>query len=396
MSIVSFAPVTTSCLVVASPIESPTFTQLTSPLEPILQTLTPLESASNRPITFTFEHQLKCLVYYHTEEYPSAQGLLDDIHHDVCIRQQLTPEEGMGQSTFYEANATRGVTQMLEVFDRLATKVSKRLGMTHAALGKLTAVDGSLIDASLSMAWADYTASSHKAKAHLGLDINHGIPRKLFLTEGKGAERPFVSAILQPGETGVLDRGYQDHSRFDAWIDQGKHFVARIKKNTHSDVLESLSFEKAGKVFFFAKVMLGDAQHRMNHPVYLVGYRVGKKRFWVVTDRGELTAEQIAFIYSLRWEVELLFAWWKRHLKVYHLISRSRHGVLLQMLAGLVTYLLLVWHCYLCYGERKPSVRRLRALRRQLRQERGAVLHVTVFYTILIGLIFLSQTYAKS
>jgi IS4 transposase len=36
----------------------------------------------------------------------------------------------------------------------------------------------------------------------------------------------------------------------------------------------------------------------------------------VATDRADLTAEQIAFIYSLRWEIEKLFSWWKRHLKV--------------------------------------------------------------------------------
>ena len=29
------------------------------------------------------------------------------------------------------------------------------------------------------------------------------------------------------------------------------------------------------------------------------------------------------------------FAWWKRRLKVYHLISISRHGLMIQMLAGL-------------------------------------------------------------
>jgi len=39
-------------------------------------------------------------------------------------------------------------------------------------------------------------------------------------------------------------------------------------------------------------------------------------------------------IYNLRWQIEKFFAWWKRRLKVYHLIS-SRHGLMIQMLAGL-------------------------------------------------------------
>jgi len=169
------------------------------------------------------------------------------------------------------------------------------------------------------MIWAEYRDSSNKAKVHVGFDLNHGIPRKLYLTEGKGAERPHVDAILEPEETGVLDRGFQDHALFDKWIDDGKHFVARLKSNTKWEELEKLPFVKGGKIFFFAKVLLSDENHRMKHPVYLVGYRIGKKVYWVVTDRADLTAEEIAFIYCLRWEIEEFFCWWKKHLKVYHL-----------------------------------------------------------------------------
>jgi hypothetical protein len=349
---------------------------LIAPLETILTEITTLESTSNRPITFTFDHQLKSLIYYHTEEFTSAQALLEEMQdEDSFAHHNLVPEVGLGESTFYEANISRGLTQMLEVFGRLARKVSKHLGVAHAQLGDLVAIDGSLIDATLSMIWADYRDSKNKAKVHLGFDLNRGIPRKLYLTGGKGGERPFVSCILESGQTGVMDRGYQDHSRFDEWIDEEKHFVARLKNNTKWGVLEKLPFDKNSKVFFFAKVQLGDENHRMQHPVYLVGFRVGKKIFWVATDRADLTAAEIAFIYSLRWEIEKLFSWWKRHLKVYHLISRNRHGMLLQLLAGLVTYLLLVLYCYQLYGE-KPSIRRLRELRRRIRRETGPAIYL--------------------
>jgi len=353
--------------------------------------LTPLESQCNRPITFTFEHQVKCLIYYHTGEYISAQALLHDMQNDESIKHLVNCPEGFGQSTFYEANSSRGVTQMLEVFDRLAKKVSKYLRISHAQLGNLVAIDGSLIDASLSMTWADYKSSTNKAKIHLGFDLNRSIPLKLYLTEGKGSERPFVGHILEPGQTGIVDRGYQNHDRFDEWIDDGKHFVARLKSNTKWDIIEKLPFNKNSRVFFFAKVWLGDENHKMRHPVYLVGFRVGKKKFWVSTDRADLTAEQIAFIYSLRWEIEKLFSWWKRHLKVYHLISRNRHGMLLQLLAGLITYLLLVLYCYQQYGERQPSILRLRQLRCSIRKEMGYkvyVIHINIEVIFLLLLFY--------
>lgn len=263
-------------------VTSPTFDQVWAPLEELLPTITPLESQGNHPLSFTFPYQLKSLVYYHTEAFTSAQDLLQAMREDPSclrsrkqvVRQTLVPPGGLGESTFYEANATRGASQMLEVLDRLSKKVSKRLKIEPMELGDLMAIDGSLIDASLSMVWADYSSSTRKAKVHLGFDLNHGIPRVLYLTDGKGAERPFVAPLLQKGQTGVLDRGYQDHARFDEWIAQGKHIVARIKKNTQWEILQELPVPEDTPIFFFAKVRLGDDAHTMTHPVYLVGFRL--------------------------------------------------------------------------------------------------------------------------
>jgi hypothetical protein len=70
----------------------------------------------------------------------------------------------------------------------------------------------------------------------------------------------------------------------------------------------------------------------------------------------------------LRWTIESFFAWWKRHLKVYHLIARSPYGLLMQILAGLITYLLLAIFCHEEHGER-VSIKRVRELRNNIRNE---------------------------
>jgi transposase len=103
-------------------------------------------------------------------------------------------------------------------------------------------------------------------------------------------------------------------------------------------------------------------------PLRLVGYRVDGKEYWIATDRFELTAEQIAQIYKLRWDIEKFFAWWKRHLRVYHLISRSEHGLKVQILAGLITYLLLAIYCYQQHGE-GVGIKRVRELRSKIFNE---------------------------
>jgi len=393
MSIVSCSPLSPSIEERNFASTSPTFSALLAPLNAQLAYLTPLVSGSNKPLSYTFEYQVRGLVYYHTEGYTSAQDLLQAAGSDEFVNRLLVPETGLGESTFYEANATRGSLQMLELVDRLFKKASKCVGITYAELGNLVAIDGSLVGACLSMTWADYCWHARKAKAHMGFDLNRGIPRKLILTSGKSPERPFVPQLLETGETGVLDRGYQDHQRFDRWIEDGRHFVARLRKNTQRQILEHLPFPKGTAIFFFSKVLLGDQLHQMTHPVYLVGFKSRGKTYWIATDRKDLSAQQIAFIFSLRWHIETFFAWWKRHLKVYHLISRNQHGVLLQLLAGLTTYLLLVIYFHQRYQER-PSLRRFRQLRRDIRQETQSAINLHIYVVIqldssLLLLLFL-------
>jgi hypothetical protein len=52
---------------------SPTFSQLLAPLEAHLPHLSPLVSRSNRPLDFTFAHQVGALVYYTPKPLPRAK-----------------------------------------------------------------------------------------------------------------------------------------------------------------------------------------------------------------------------------------------------------------------------------------------------------------------------------
>ena len=46
----------------------------------------------------------------------------------------------------------------------------------HKELGELISIDCSLIDAVLSMYWADYRKGAKKAKGHFEFNTNSGIP----------------------------------------------------------------------------------------------------------------------------------------------------------------------------------------------------------------------------
>ena len=67
---------------------------------------------------------------------------------------------------------------------------------------------------------------------------------------------------------------------------------------------------------------------------------------------GSICGDQIALVYKLRRDIEKFFAWWKRHLRVYHLI----------------TYLIPAIYCHEQHGE-KVSNKRVRELRNKIINE---------------------------
>ena len=63
-------------------------------------------------------------------------------------------------------------------------------------------------------------------------------------------------------------------------------------------------------------VLLGiRGKNLIEKPVRLVGYKIDGKKYWIATNRFDLSAKQIAIIYKLRWEIEKFFGWWKAILK---------------------------------------------------------------------------------
>jgi len=255
------------------------------------------------------------------------------------------------------------------LFEQLYKQAHGVLPKNFEDLGDLVDIDGSLIDAVLSMYWADYRKGSKKAKGYFGFDINRGVPNKVYLTNGNGAERPFVGRILSPGQTGVMDRGYQSHKDFDLLQQDGKHFVCRIKIKTTRTVVKQNPVDPDSYVFYDSVVLLGTPRiNQSEKSVRVVGYKIDGVKYFIATDRHDLTAEQIATAYKLRWRIETFFKWWKKHLKVYHLIARSEYGLMLQILGGLITYLLMAIYCRTKFNE-PVSIKRVRELRATIRNE---------------------------
>lgn len=349
--------------------EPPSFENLFTPIDTLTPSIPCLESRGHRPLRMEFIDQLKALVSFHLEEHKSGRELLQFLEEDHFAKRVIAPRQGIKKSSFFEAINSRGLEQMFYVFKQLQAQAATTIPKAHADLGELIAIDGSYIETVLSMHWADYSDQKTKAKVHMAFDLNRSIPSRIVLTDGKVDERPYVTELLSRDQTGVMDRNYQSYKHFDQWQAEGKHFVCRLRIDHRKTEISCNPVSEESIVFYDALVLLGaEGVNQTKKQVRLIGYRVDHKKYWVATDRFDLSAEQIAAIYKERWEIEKFFAWWKRHLKVYHIIARSRYGLTMQILAGLITYLLLAIYCQNQFGE-GVSIKRVRQLRIQIRNE---------------------------
>ena len=279
-----------------------TVAQLFKPFKASIDQVPALVARGNRPLQMNFEDQLKILTYYHLEEHSSGRHLLQVLKQENFAATHIAPPGGIEKSAFFEAINSRGLEQMAHVYEDLQKQATAKLPIAKeiSDLGDLVAIDGSLINATLSMVWADYRKGIKKAKIHMGFDIGHGIPQKITMTDGKGNEREQANKIIKPGQTGVYDRGYQCYNNFDDWQTQGRHFVCRIKASSSKTVLKNNIFNPDSHISYDAVVLLGTKGiNQTKQKVRVVGYNVDGVTYWVATDRFDLTAEQIALIYKM-------------------------------------------------------------------------------------------------
>ncbi|WP_041283834.1 hypothetical protein [Desulfobacca acetoxidans] len=103
----------------------------------------------------TFEHQLKSLVGLYLKEYDSTWHLLQFLEEDDYAREFIAPADGIKRSSYCEAINTRGLEQLIYVYEKLHEQTTRTLPLEYPELGDLVAIDGSLINAVLSMTSAD-------------------------------------------------------------------------------------------------------------------------------------------------------------------------------------------------------------------------------------------------
>ncbi|UJL48286.1 IS4 family transposase [Virgibacillus sp. NKC19-16] len=210
----------------------------------------------------------------------------------------------------------------------------------------LKVIDSSTLPLNLTnFKWAAFRKTKAGAKLHLKLvfmDKYTVYPEQVVITPAKEHDRNQLEVLVDDKEAMyVFDRGYVDYERFDRMTDEGYFFASRLKKNAVIREVHSFSLPSESAVLSDKMVNIGSTQNRAENVFRLVEVEDTKGNILrLITNRFDLSADEISDIYRSRWAIELFFKWLKQHVEIKHFYGMSETALQNQIYIALITYCL--------------------------------------------------------
>ncbi|MCZ2100070.1 MAG: IS4 family transposase [Chitinophagales bacterium] len=186
-------------------------------------------------------------------------------------------------------------------------------------------------------------------KVHMMIDAHSDTPEFVKISEAKRHDKTFLKDLsLAPHSMIVFDRAYNHYFQFAKWTLQQVNFVCRLKKNAVYEVQEvlfeqELKDDKAG-VLKEEHIHLNYKDKKQNKKLCLrkVTYRDdGGRMYEFITNNFEIRREEVAYIYKLRWNIELLFKKLKQNFQLHYFYSETENGIKTQIWCTLIAQLLM-------------------------------------------------------
>lgn len=300
---------------------------------------------------FTHEH-LASMIYYHVCEHDSLRHLNQSIQDNLS---HILPHVSNG--TFSHHNNNRDYNVFIPVMEKLIKTALQTLTRDErlAKFGTTKMIDSTTVSMCLTFfEWAKFRSTKSGFKMHTSIDGATGIPDRIIFSNAACHDRTKMDELItDKGTIYICDKGYLDYERFDKYTSKGIYFISRLKDNAKITVLKELSITysndeagllpKGSTIIFDKKVRLGSEYINQTKKTYRIVKIIDPagKELTFVTNVMQFASEEIAWLYKRRWDIELFFKWIKQHCKIKSLIGHSENAVRLQMITGIITYLLL-------------------------------------------------------
>ena len=307
--------------------------------------------------SFYTHHHLASMIYFHICQHDGLRHLNQSTHDNLA---GIIPSISL--ATLSNHNNNRDYKVFVPVMETLIKTALQTLTKDErlAKFGTTKMIDSTTISMCLTFFdWAEFRSTKAGIKMHTSLDGATGVPDRIIFSNAKCHDRNKMDELMtDKGTIYICDKGYVDYKKFDSYTSKGIHFISRLKDNAKITTVEELpitfSNEKDGllpkesKIIFDKKVRLGSEYINLTKHSYRIIKIIDPtgKELTFVTNVMQFASEEIAWLYKRRWDIELFFKWIKQHCKMKKLIGHSENAVRLQMITGIITYLLfrLTWN----------------------------------------------------
>jgi hypothetical protein len=284
---------------------------------------------------------LKIFVAAQIEGWGSYAEMEENIRAYPELREELKLDQISGSQLSRRINVlpTEWVQQLfVQVVGEIRRMTRNAKGVSKE-IGRLNIVDSTHLKLPERLCdWAHVTKGWNVVKMHTRLVVaspDTAFPDKILPSTGLVSDFEGSDVLVEmDNATFVMDRGYASVERMKKWIDQGILFIVRIKQKAKFRIIEQYEVNHPS-VLTDAKVEIGDSEHTAR----LVEFKDEEGHIYrIITNRWDLTTEQIMEIYKYRWMIELFFKWIKQHLRVTKIWSTKPQGIWNQMFLALIAY----------------------------------------------------------
>jgi len=252
----------------------------------------------------------------------------------------------LARSTLSDASARRPVAIFAETFETLSGLADRVLKREGAEMLRL--IDATPIPLDELVTWAEWNGRTRGLKLHVVYDPAADQPQRIAITPATvndvevGQEVP-----IEGGASYIFDKAYCSYAWWTRINEAGAFFVTRRKQNARYKLVRWRSLRRRkGDGFTIVDdtevKLASNGNAKLAFPMRRVRVkRDNGPRITLITNDLKRSAVEIATLYKMRWQIELLFRWIKQHLKIKKFLGRSQNAVCLQLIAAMIAYLLL-------------------------------------------------------
>jgi hypothetical protein len=303
------------------------FDTLLAPVMPILQQIEAGRKKHHNE-EFVWIDFVRILVFYFTKRCGSLNALIVALENaDPGLGLPAVPK-----MTFSDAFRRFPSTFLRQALTSLMETLNLPENPELALIGPVRAGDGSEFPVVGGMMLPRSSELVPSMKLHLIFNLNQMIAADFLVDSAASSERSAIRKMLQAGVTYVLDRGYMAFDLLRDIIVAQAFVVMRAYNNIVVETVKDLPVTLPDSVAGHW-IHVRDRIVQSSHPdaagilFRLVECTVGATTYRLITNRTDITTFQVIVLYAYRWQIELIFRFFKHTLNGVEVITQSKMGI---------------------------------------------------------------------